>query len=64
MEAFTQFLSGTRADDVPSQVVTVRSDGGGEFCGGNLATYVDRDALSKNSPRPAVSNSMGYPSAL
>ena len=31
-----QFLSDTRADGVPSQVVTVRSDGGGEFCGGNF----------------------------
>ena len=24
------------------------------FAGGSLATYVDRDALSKNSPRPTV----------
>ena len=57
-ETFKQFLSDTRADDVPSQVVTVRSDGGGEFQGGSSATCVDRDALSKNSPRPTVPNSM------
>ena len=30
-ETFNQFLSDTRADSVPSQVVTVRSEGGGEF---------------------------------
>ena len=35
-ETFNQFLSDTRADGVPSQVVTVRSDGGGEFCGGKF----------------------------
>ena len=35
-ETFKQFLSDTRADGVPSQVVTVRSDGGGGFCGGNF----------------------------
>ena len=55
-------ISFDRADGVPSQVVTVRSDGGGEFCGGkfgDLPIYVDRDALSKKSPRPTVSNLMG-----
>ena len=35
-ETFKQFLSDTRADGVPSQVVTVRSDGGGKFCGGEF----------------------------
>ena len=35
-ETFKQFLSDTRADGVPSQLVTVRSDGGGEFCGGKF----------------------------
>ena len=30
---FRQFLSDTHADGVPSQVVTVQFDGGGEFCG-------------------------------
>ena len=35
-ETFKQFLSDTRADGVPSQVVTVRSDGGGEFCRGEV----------------------------
>ena len=35
-ETFRQFLSDTRADGVPSQLVTVRSDGGGEFCGGEF----------------------------
>ena len=35
-ETFNQFLSDTRADGVPSQVVTVRSEGGGEFCGGQF----------------------------
>ena len=32
-EMFQQFLADTRADGVPSLVVAVRSDGGGEFCG-------------------------------
>ena len=32
-ETFKQFLSDTCADGVPSQVVTARSHGGGEFCG-------------------------------
>ena len=35
-ETLKQFLSDARADGVPSQVVTVRSDGGGEFCGGKF----------------------------
>ena len=35
-ETFKQFLSDTCADGVPSQVVIVRSNGGGEFCGGNF----------------------------
>ena len=35
-EMFKQFLSDTRADGVPSHVVNVRSDGGGEFCGGKF----------------------------
>ena len=35
-ETLKQFLSDTRADGVPSQVVTVLSDGGGEFCGGKV----------------------------
>ena len=35
-DMFKQFLADTHADDVPSQVVTVRSDGGGEFCGGKF----------------------------
>ena len=32
-EMFEQFLADTRADGVPSEVVIVRSDGGGEFRG-------------------------------
>ena len=35
-ETFKQFLPDTRADGVPSQMVTVRSAGGGEFCGGKF----------------------------
>ena len=35
-ETFKQFLSDTRADGVPSRVVTVRSDGGCEFCWGRF----------------------------
>ena len=35
-ETFKQFLPDTRTDGVQSQVVTVRSDGGGEFCGGKF----------------------------
>ena len=58
-ETFKQFISDTRADGVPLQLVTIRSDGGGEVCGGSLAAYVDRDALNKNSPRPTAPNSMG-----
>ena len=30
-ELFEQFLADTRADGVPSEVVIVRSDGGGQF---------------------------------
>ena len=59
VEMFEQFVADTRADGVPSQMVTIRSDGGGEFCGETLAIYVDRNASSKNSPRRAVHNSMG-----
>ena len=32
-EIYKQFLPDARVDRVPSQVVTVRADGGGEFCG-------------------------------
>ena len=35
-EMFEHFLADTRAGDVPSQVVIVRSDGGGEFRGGKF----------------------------
>ena len=35
-ELFEQFLVDTGADGVPSQVVIVRSDSGGEFRGGKL----------------------------
>ena len=35
-ETFKQFLSDTRADGALSQVVTVRSDEGGELCGGRF----------------------------
>ena len=35
-KTFKQFLSDTRAVGVPSQVVTVQSAGGGEFCGGEF----------------------------
>jgi len=35
-ELFEQFLADSRADDVPSKVVIVRSDGGGEFRGGKF----------------------------
>ena len=60
VETFKQFLSDTRADGVPSQVVTVRSDGGGDFCRGKFSDLdEDRDALSLNSPRPIVPNKMG-----
>ena len=54
VETFKQFLSDTRADGVPSQVVTVRSDGAVNFAGGSSA--IDRDALIKNSPRPTGPN--------
>ena len=36
VEMFKQFLADTRADGVPSQVVTVRSGGAGELCGGKF----------------------------
>ena len=35
-EMFKQFLADTRADGVPSQVMIVRSDGGGKFRGGKF----------------------------
>ena len=35
-EMFEQFLVYTRADGVPSKVVIVRTDGGGEFRGGKF----------------------------
>ena len=35
-DVFEQFLADARADGVPSKVVIVRSDGGGEFRGGNF----------------------------
>ena len=35
-ELFKEFLADSRADDVPSKVVIVRSDGGGEFRGGEF----------------------------
>ena len=35
-EMFEQFLADTRTDGVPSKVVIVRSDGGGEFRGGKF----------------------------
>ena len=35
-ELFEQFFADTRADGVPSKLVIVRSDGGGEFRGGNF----------------------------
>ena len=35
-EMFEQFLADTRADGVPSKVVIVRADGGGEFRGGKF----------------------------
>ena len=35
-ETLNQFISDTHADGAPSQVVTVRSDGGGEFYGGKV----------------------------
>ena len=35
-EMFEQFLADARAGDVPSKVVVVNSDGGGEFCGGKV----------------------------
>ena len=53
-EMFEQFLADTRADGIPSKVVIVRSDGGGEFHGGN----VNREVSRKNSTRPTVDNSM------
>ena len=58
-EIFQQFLTDTRADGVPSRVVIVRTDGGGEFRGGRLETCVDHEVSSRNSPRPTVPNSMG-----
>ena len=56
---FKQFLANIRADRAPSQLVIVRSDEGGELRGGNMAAFVDRDALSRNSPQPTVPSLMG-----
>ena len=55
-ETFKQFLSDTRADDVSSQVVTVRSDGRGEFCGGKFGDLcrprcIERKFTTADSPK-------------
>ena len=41
------------------QVVTVRTDGVGSSLAGSLNTCVDHEVSIRNSPRPAVPNSMG-----
>ena len=53
---FEQFLAGTRADGVPSKVVTVRSDGGGDFRGGTFGDLrrsrgIKREFTTANSPQ-------------
>ena len=55
-ETFKHFLLDTRADGVPSQVVTVRSDGGGEFCGGKFGDLcrlrcIKQDFTTTDSPQ-------------
>ena len=57
-ELFEQFLADFRADGVPSTVVIVRSDGGGDSAGESLETRVDHEGSSRNSRRPTVPNSM------
>ena len=42
-ELFEQCPADTRADGVPSKVIIVRSDGGGEFKRGSLETCGDRE---------------------
>ena len=53
-ETFKHILSDTRADGVPSQVVTVRSDGGDEFCGGVFGDICRSRCIKQKSPRPSV----------
>ena len=62
-EMFKQSLADTRADGVASQVATVRSDRGGEFCGGEFGDQCRSRCISNNSLRRAAPNSMGKPSA-
>lgn len=52
VELFGKFLAYTRADDVPSEVVIVHSDGGIEFHrgGGGLKTCVKPDFTTTVSP--------------
>ena len=56
-ELFEQFLADSRADGVPSTVVIVRSDGGGEFRGEGLETCLYHEGSSRNVRRPTVPNS-------
>ena len=58
-ETIKQFLSDTRADGGPSQVVTVRSDGGGEFCGGKFGDLcrsrcIKQEFTTADSPQSAA----------
>ena len=55
-ETFKQFPSDTRSDGVPSQVVIVRSDGGGQFCGrkfGGLcrSRCIKQEFITADSPQ-------------
>ena len=54
-EILKQFLSGTHADGVPSQVMSVRSDGDGEFCAGKFgglcrSRCIKQDFTTAGSP--------------
>ena len=55
-ETFKQFLADTRADGVPSQVMPVRSDGGGGFCGGKFGDLcrsrcIKQEFITAGSPQ-------------
>ena len=57
-EFFEQFLADYRADGVPSTVIIVRPDGGGETPREQLEACIDHKGLRRKSRRPTVPKSI------
>ena len=53
-ELFEQFIADSPADGVPSTVVIVRSDGGGEFRGGKFGDLCRSRGISYDSRQPPI----------